>query len=292
MNKSLTTPLILRYILAAVFITSAITKLIAPGLFEIIILNEGIISTREIAAYIARFLLITELFIGIALLQPYYLKQLVLPATFISLVGFIIILLNSILIGNNGNCGCFGEIIKMSPIEAIVKNIFLIIIGIFIYFHSESKRQKLYIPFTLLVISGIFVLTVAPLKSHLDLRFSKYTNFSDNQIVDLNSGDKLVAIFYIDCEHCMEAAKEIVELEKTSRVNNFYIFFSGENTDSVSYFLKETKIQHPYIRIPTDDFFELIGNSPPRFYWLKNGNVYKYWDEDIITNIKTFINFN
>ena len=58
-----------RIILSVVFIFSAISKLIAPGLFEITILNQGIIESREVAAYLGRFLIAIELFIGIAILQ-------------------------------------------------------------------------------------------------------------------------------------------------------------------------------------------------------------------------------
>ena len=117
MNKEIIIKL-LRIILAAVFIFSAISKLIAPGIFEITILDQGIIESREFAAYIGRFLIGIELFLGIALLQTNYLKQFVLPSTLLTLTGFTILLLFSHFDGNANNCGCFGEVIKMSPIEA------------------------------------------------------------------------------------------------------------------------------------------------------------------------------
>ncbi len=46
------------------------------------------------------------------------------------------------------------------------------------------------------------------------------------------------------------------------------------------------------MRISIDDFFELIGNSPPRFYWLENGKVHKFWDDNFIKNIKQFVKYS
>jgi len=292
MNKEKLSKL-LRIILAIVFIFSAISKLVAPGLFEITILDQGIIETREIAAYLGRFLIAMELFLGMALLQSNYLKQIVLPASLLTLTGFTILLMFSYFAGDSNNCGCFGEVIKMSPLEAIIKNIILIIIGIFVFRSIEKNDSKLYIPIVILIISIGFVFTVAPIKSYEDLTFSKYINFENEGRVDLTDGDKLVAIFFIDCEHCMETANEIIEFEKeTSKLQNFYILFSGEETDSVKHFLDKANIEHPHLRIPIEDFFDLIGNAPPRIYWLQSGEVKEFWDDNFINNLIHYQNLS
>lgn len=270
-----------RIILSVVFIFSAISKLVAPGLFEITILNQGIIDSREIAAYLGRILIALELFIGIALLQPYYFKKIILPVSLLTLVGFTGLLSYSYFLGDTNNCGCFGEIIKMSPFEAILKNIVLIIIGVFLFLHSKTKVEKLYIPTFILFLSFAVVFIVAPIKSYDNLTFSKYTNFDNGERVDLTEGDKIVAIFFIDCEHCIETAKKIVTLEKEiTKFSNFYILFSGVETDSVKHFIDQTNIEHPYLRIPMGDFFDLIGNAPPRIYLLEDGEVKEYWDDN------------
>ncbi len=247
----------LQIFLGGVFILSAISKLVAPGLFEITILDQGIIDSREIAAYLGRLLIAMELFIGIALLQPYYLKKIILPVSLLTLVGFTGLLSYSYFLGDTNNCGCFGEMIKMSPLEAILKNIVLIIIGIFVFLQSKTKLEKLYIPTIILFISVGIVFIVAPIKSYEDLKFSNYTNFNNAGRVDLTEGGNLVAIFFIDCEHCIETAKEIKKLEnETATLQNFYILFSGEETDSVQHFLSQTNIEPPYLRIPIEDFFD------------------------------------
>ena len=277
---------LLQIILSVVFLFSAISKLIAPGLFEITIIEQGIITSREIASYIARFLIIFELFIGLALLQPYYLKKVVLPLSLLTLLGFTFLLLFSIVAGDTNNCGCFGEVLKMSPLQAIMKNVVLIIIGIFVYKSAKQNSSMLFVPLLLLIFSVGTVFIAAPIKSYEDLVFSKYTNFSNEERVDLTDGEKLVAIFFIDCDHCIKTAKEIVEFEtKNSKLKNLYILFAGEETDTVQYFLDKTKIDHPYQRVSIDDFFDLIGNTPPRIYWLNNGKIKEFWDDNFTQNL-------
>jgi Methylamine utilisation protein MauE len=289
MSKKKLAITLLRVILGGVFIFSAISKLIAPGLFEITIIDQGIIESREIAAYLGRLLIALELFIGIALLQTHYLKRIVLPATLLTLIGFTGLLFYSYFSGDNSNCGCFGEIIKMSPIEAILKNLVLIVIGIYLLLNQKHSTWNIYIPLIILIISFSTVFILAPIKSYEDLIFSKYTNFENEGRVDLSEGNKLVAIFFIDCEHCIETARNISIFEsKSAKLNNLYILFAGEETDSVQTFLDATNIQHPYLRINIEEFFDLIGSAPPRIYWLQNGKAKEFWDKNFIINLKRY----
>ncbi|NMB81191.1 MAG: hypothetical protein GYA14_05185, partial [Ignavibacteria bacterium] len=45
-----------------------------------------------------------------------------------------------------------------------------------------------------------------------------------------------------------------------------------------------------YHMIDANDFFNLIGNQPPRIYWLKNGKVEKYWDDKVGENLRLVFN--
>lgn len=279
----------LRAILGIIFLMSAISKLVAPGLFEITIMEQGIFTSREIVAYLSRFLIVMELFIGLALFQSFYLKNIILPLSIFILLAFTILLSFSVFAGDTNNCGCFGEVVKMSPLQAIIKNIFLIFIGMILFRLQDDNSTKIYIPILILVVSFGTVFGIAPIKSYENLVFTQYTNFENEGRVDLTSGNNLVAVFFIECEHCIETAQEIVKLEnETGNISNLYILFAGEDSDSIHSFIDKTQIDHPYFRIPLEDFFGLIGNSPPRIYWLKDGKVKEYWDNDFIENIKRY----
>jgi len=281
----------LRAILGIIFLMSAISKLVAPGLFEITIMEQGIFTSREIVAYLSRFLIVMELFLGLALFQSFYLKNIILPLSIFILLAFTILLSFSVFAGDTNNCGCFGEVIKMSPLQAIIKNIFLIFIGMILFRLQGNNSTKIYIPILILVVSFGTVFGIAPIKSYDNLVFTQYTNFENEGRVDLTNGNNLVAVFFIECEHCIETAQEIVKLEnETGNISNLYILFAGEDSDSIHSFIDKTQIDHPYFRIPLEDFFGLIGNSPPRIYWLKDGKVKEYWDDNFVVNIKRFQN--
>ncbi len=71
-----------KYLVAILFLLSAISKLIAIGQFEITILQQHIVNDRLFAAYIARGVISLELFIGLAFLQNQCLKSVIYPLTF------------------------------------------------------------------------------------------------------------------------------------------------------------------------------------------------------------------
>ncbi len=128
-------PWTIRIIVAILFLVSALAKLypspnFALGTFEVKQLYPlGI--PEWIAPYLSRLLIALEFALAFGLLQRHYLKKIVIPATIGLLAVFCIQLSYSILSGAGGNCGCFGELIPMTPLEALIKNI--IAIGLLIW---------------------------------------------------------------------------------------------------------------------------------------------------------------
>lgn len=120
---------------------SGIAKLFPIWAFEKQIVDLGI-SSWCIAPYIARFIIALEISIGIAILQPHYIKKIVIPATILLLLAFCIHLsLEMYQHGAmTGNCGCFGQLIPMTPLEAFIKNI--VTIGLLIYLYKNVKSKE------------------------------------------------------------------------------------------------------------------------------------------------------
>lgn len=121
-------PYILRGILAFLFLLSATAKLYDSPYFAITtfemkqLLPLGF--SEGLAVYFSRTLIGFEFALGFLLLQPHYLKKLIIPTTIGLLAIFIAQLSYEIATkGNVGNCGCFGELMPMTPIEAIIKNV-------------------------------------------------------------------------------------------------------------------------------------------------------------------------
>src|SRR5436190_15550549 len=136
----------IRILISFLFLLSAVAKMYPSPYFAI--------STFEVkqlypmgfnetfASYFSRILIGIELGLGVLILQPNYLKKIIVPSTFLMLAVFVVQLTIESIIsgGNSGNCGCFGSLLPMTPIEAIMKNIVaMIMLG---YLFSALRQDK------------------------------------------------------------------------------------------------------------------------------------------------------
>jgi len=289
--KSERLQLLLRLVLSGVFIFSAISKLLGPGLFEIALIEQGLATTRAQAAYPARGLIALELFLGVALALPFSLKRLVLPLTTLVLTGFILLqgyqlVFNKVV----QDCGCFGALLPMSSKESLLKNFLLLGVSLWLGKSIPPGKPSWRLPAVLAVGCLLFVFLVAPIPDNNEQRFTKFTQFDHAGRVDLNSGDKLVAVFNADCEHCQQAARELDSVRAEIPLPPLYVLIFSESDTALASFATKTGTHFPHHRISLEDFFSLIGNSPPRLYWLQHGRIKAQWDENFAQNLLTVFN--
>ncbi len=162
----------LRIIIAFLFIISAIAKLYPSPYFAI--------STFEVkqlypigfselsAAYFSRILIGIEFALGVLLLQNHFLRRLVIPATFLMLVVFTTHLSIETFVngGDSGNCGCFGTLLPMTPIEAIIKNVVaMALLGYLFYLLPKIERRgNIWILTTGVLAFILMVFMLAPMQ--------------------------------------------------------------------------------------------------------------------------------
>jgi uncharacterized membrane protein YphA (DoxX/SURF4 family)/thiol-disulfide isomerase/thioredoxin len=140
-------PWTIRILISFVFFLSAIAKLYpnpsyALTYFEVHQLEPmGI--PLSVAQYLSRILIGVEFAIGFLLLLPFFLKRVIIPVTIFMLTVFIVELgLEIIFKGNAGNCGCFGTLIEMTPLEAMLKNIVSIALLVWYYFLTKNTSTS------------------------------------------------------------------------------------------------------------------------------------------------------
>ena len=140
--KKNTVILILRALVSVLFVFSAIAKMFPLWAFEKQLVDLGICSWC-MSHYVARALLGLELSIGIAILQPHFLKRVVVPMTILLLVAFCVHLgIEMVKHGAmSGNCGCFGQLLPMTPLEAFIKNVITIALLVFIYKNVQDLPE-------------------------------------------------------------------------------------------------------------------------------------------------------
>ncbi|WP_395053618.1 MauE/DoxX family redox-associated membrane protein [Flavobacterium sp.] len=164
----------IRIIVAFLFILSAVAKLSKSHLFDSPYFAISTFEVKQlysmgfsqsIAPYFSRTLIGIELALGFLLLQKHWLKKFIIPVTILLLVVFVghLTYVTFLSGGNSGNCGCFGELIPMTPIEAIIKNIIAIgLLGYLYYLLPKEALEKhnFWVLTTVLfaTILGIFML--------------------------------------------------------------------------------------------------------------------------------------
>ena len=291
-----------RFVIGIVFITSAVAKLLTLGQFEILILQQELIRDRYWAAYLARTLVAVELFIGISYFQPNYLRKLILPSSLVITLIFTVYLgYLAVFTDYSENCGCFGDLIKMTPVESILKN--LLICALILYLIKLIKyrpKEKplipmviaitiicalmLFYPVKLIGKSDIIVDTAIDKKTSLGtsgkkavVKPSRFTIFNDENVT-LTNGVCIAAFLSLDCDHCIEIALELGLLHQRLPFSMYYIFLGDE--EKVPDFFSDTLAEFPYTIPRPVNFFDFIGDAPPRIYSLKEGQILAFWDLD------------
>lgn len=278
-------------LVGAVFVFSAIAKLFPIELFEYTFVELGV-SSWSFSPVLARFAIGAELLLG-SLLVFCLLgkKKYTLLASVLVLLFFSIYLIWSITKhGNTGNCGCFGSYLKMTPLESLIKNIFLLAAVAFIYL---SKFKGLSVKFNKLIFVVFLSTSLAmpfilnPLgydqfkesdlkgdKIAVDLYYEE--NFNPKPPVDVRKGKHLIAFMSLTCPHCKLAGYKMSIMKKNNKNLSIYFFLNGDSAKLKS-FMDETKAyQIPYSFMSMKQgFVQNAGNSLPAIYLVNNGIIEK-----------------
>jgi hypothetical protein len=155
----------IRIFISLVFIFSGVVKLFPIVAFEAQIHSRGI-ENWFVLSILARLLIIIEIFIGFGFLQKSYLKKFFIPFSALLLLVYSVDLVRVIVTdGGETNCGCFGQIIEFTSAEALIKNIFLA--GLLVYLYKSIKTEKkgniVFLP-VLFIIVALPVFLLFPVK--------------------------------------------------------------------------------------------------------------------------------
>ena len=283
--------------LGLVFLYSAYTKLVPIiETFEFTFIDIGIANWYT-APIIARLIIALEIFIGLLLIANYHLKKFTLPLAIGILLFFILYLIGTLIVsGNSVNCGCFGEHHRMSPLQAIIKNIIMIIGALIVYFLHEGwklKHQALALSLT-----TVSVVTITFMMNPVDYTYS--SNNLDEKInyplplellyqpedtskveipkVELRKGKQVLAFLSLTCSHCRIAAKKFRLIKKQNPNIPIYFVLNGDKKNYLP-FINDTKADNiPSSYCLGKSFIQLASAHLPRIYYLDNGIVVKKVD--------------
>lgn len=133
---------VLRWILGAVFLFSGAVKCVDPvGTAIYVEKYWATYSLSELAPaseVIAVALMVVEFAVGLLLILGVWRRGVALLSS-VMLLGFTVVTLLSATVLPIGDCGCFGDAVKLSPWQTFLKNLVLLPISIYIWRASDKK---------------------------------------------------------------------------------------------------------------------------------------------------------
>ena len=248
---------ILRYGIGSMFIIAAILKLMSIDEFEIYVYSFDVFNFL-LTTLFSRLLITGELVIGLLLIFKMCYKF-TWRATLSVQILFTLFLVYVLVFRKDDNCHCFGELVELSPMESIVKNV-VVIGGLFLIKTTRLQDHKTTSKFVglrkvLLITSVIIPFVVTPMDSVYKMIYSSekeistvdlYESFDkvvamdfiDNDIVFDSTyvfepkGDKVVAIVSSGCKYCRLGVKKLSLMMKNNGVTpddvNIFIWGSRE----------------------------------------------------------------
>ncbi len=256
------------------------------------------ISSILLTGIIARVMIGLEVLLGLFLVCHIFLKSFTYKAVIAILSIFIVYLLVVIMKqGNTGNCGCFGNQVSMTPLQAIWKNLGMIAATLVLWKIYDVRPYK-YQEYICLFVAAIALSTPfllrfmyvgtdpeAP-KTATTINLDQLYNFTPAPPVDLRKGKHIVAFMSLTCPHCKKAAYLLQIIHHEHPDYPIYLVLDGSET-FLKKFFDETHaedVPHLYFH-HTPEFMAMAGPSVPSIIWINNGNVeykstYAYYQLD------------
>lgn len=168
---------LLRWVLGSVFIASGAFKCVDPVGTAIYV--EKYLATYSLSELapasevIALALMVVEFAIGLLLILEVWRRGVAFLSSAILLVFTVITLLSATVLPV-GDCGCFGDAVKLTPWETFFKNLVLLPISIYIWHKSDSEHRFTMVDFISVAISlalplgvSLYALSTMPLVDFL-----------------------------------------------------------------------------------------------------------------------------
>ena len=279
-------------ILAAVFLVGAILKAADVNLFIKQISFYGVLSDRSLIELAALATLALETGLAAALLLKIRLRGITYAGILALLAGFTGLILYGWLFNGLKDCGCFGPI-EISPAASIAKNILIAALTLAVWaglasagrLNSTWRRLAATMPSAIvaaLAVTGYSYAHVLPPPPPGAPIFAQFVFQSDGRTIDLGKGEYLVAIYNMDCDHCMESVAKVNELGQQPGIPEIVAICYEPSDGDLDEFRDATLPEFPLLSLGDDfvKFASLYDDVPPRFALARNGVQLAYWDDE------------
>jgi hypothetical protein len=273
-------------ILGVLFILSGTLKMMPLEYLENELLYRNL-GTEITVLFESRFIIATEFILGAFLISRIALKPTAWWALFMLVVYTIYLSIVLLLEGNEGNCGCFGPMLVLTPLEGILKNIGMIALSYLLLKKTPLQFVKYAKPIGIaLVVIGLvlpYVLYPVDLpKPIVDLRSENIRpeidllyapEFASAPSTDLLKGKHLICFASLKCSRCKMVTAKLELLKKNNPEWPIYLIVNGNQESELPKFAEETKLQTlPYSFFNKGAVLQQIaGTSYPQMWIVEDG---------------------
>ena len=269
---------ILRIGIGGMFVIAAILKLMSIDEFEIYIYSFNVLNFL-LTSFVSRIIIAGEFILGLFLILKINYKF-TWNATMIVLILFTLFLIYVAIFRNDTNCHCFGELVELSPVESIIKNVIAMILlsidkwtnlkpqsstlkvqrSTFKVQRSKFKAQSLIAISTLLIVFVVSPPDVIYNKIYSEEKeISSYVlqdsfddivkiNFENDTIVldstavlETRERNLMIAIVSSGCKYCHLGVKKLSMIMKRKGTDTGNVnIFIWGSDDGILNFIKET----------------------------------------------------
>ena len=276
--------LVLRMALGALFIVSAIAKLIGIDRFEIYIFSFNLLPlTWSMMA--ARLVIVAELLVGIGLMANIA-KRLVDTCALLMLVCFTLFLGYAALSGRTDSCQCMGSLVEFDPLQSIAKNavlLLLLVVAMGARPWSWRPRWFVWLPVVLAPTVTVFVLSApdnwlfGPSDEIYNAEQLDSAIAPDGELAPLKlaEGRHAVAFLSPGCQFCRMADEKLTHICRRNGLDStafVYIIPAADSTvtpltlDTVSFI-------RPGHLVPPMTFALITYGQRPMLMLMENGKV-------------------
>ena len=259
LSKGSIVALVLRVLLAAVFIVSAVAKLFAIDDFELYIFSYGFFSLN-VSYLVARLCIAAEFLVGLFLALGWWARWVQL-LTLVMLILFSLFLCYAALVGRTDSCQCFGRMADLSPAQSLLKN--AVLIGITLVYAKLSRYSRrssvsriiLAVVFVVSAVVAVFCISVpdnwmfGPEEGRFNRGLLEESMAPDGALAEhhLAEGRQLVAFVTPGCPYCRMTREKLASIASRNHLDTmrFHYFEPQDLPDAL--FLEITFGQRPLV---------------------------------------------
>lgn len=294
---------ICRIIIGVVFVLSALLKYLSIEVVDLFFFDHKLFPW-VFTTLASRILIAGEAVIGLMLIIGIF-PKISKILTFVSLICFTVYLLLKPLLFDvtNENCYCFGDIIQLTDVQTIIKNLILLILALTLSWAKWWKfKHSKYILISLVVLSLATTFIIKP-PDYIQAKIYKHTakirpevfervkQLDNVKALNINEGKKIVCLYSTGCKYCKRAAKKIDVIIERHHLDkkNFIELFGGKEKPLAEFYKESGTKPLNYTFVPVIMFIRTTYGHMPVIILLDKGKVVQIYklttiDEEFIVS--------